>query len=154
MFIMIQDKVSVLLLVLALSGLSACGHDERVEPVWRTLVLANDTNAILRLLQSDPTIVSEEDSFQYLPIHLAVAAGYPEMCRILVEHGSDVNARMRYGGWTPLHFAVPAESTEIINLLLKAGADPTIEDDDGTSAIALAADSGKPELVAMLKAKT
>ena len=50
-----------------------------------------------------------------------IPQSFPDVTRLLLEHGADVNARSRYG-WTPLH-ASGAGMVEVVRVLLEHGAD-------------------------------
>lgn len=64
------------------------------------------------------------------------AGGNVEKCRILIEAGSDVNARNAWGE-TPLIIATKSEllNAEIIKFLLESAADPHITDNEGKAAL-------------------
>ncbi len=54
--------------------------------------------------------------------HYVSRAGTPEMVKVLITHGADLNSLDDLGR-TPLHVAVAYHSTEIVKLLIDAGAD-------------------------------
>lgn len=58
-----------------------------------------------------------------IALHLAAAKSRTEAVRLLIEHGSDVNA-VDSGDGTPLHYAACEGNAEIVQLLLQAGANP------------------------------
>lgn len=55
------------------------------------------------------------------PLCIAVANGYFEMAKILLNAGANVDATTRDSGETALHIAIKNSRTEIIDLLLEAG---------------------------------
>lgn len=60
-------------------------------------------------------------------LHLAAAAvDGGASVRLLLEHGSDPNAREAWAGQTPLMFAAAANRADAVRALLDAGADPSI----------------------------
>ncbi|MCY4567665.1 MAG: ankyrin repeat domain-containing protein, partial [Candidatus Poribacteria bacterium] len=67
---------------------------------------------------------------------LATAAlmGHTEVVALLLEHGTDVNAKSRDGG-TALHAAAFLGRAEIVKLLLDKGADTTLRNNIGSIAI-------------------
>jgi ankyrin repeat protein len=62
-----------------------------------------------------------------------------------------VNAKQE-GGWAPLHEAVNRNNVELVRCLLTYRADPRQQNDEGKSAIGLAADKGYMEILKLLKA--
>ena len=61
----------------------------------------------------------------WTPLHIAVCGGPPELVRLLLEHGADINQRDEYG-WQPIHRALrsnPREPLAIVKILLEHGAD-------------------------------
>ena len=103
------------------------------------------------------------------PLHLAVKWGYLEIVRELVNAGSRVDAKNKYGA-TPLHMAAwngptvsdpyprEIEGTKIVELLLENGADINAKDSEGRTPLAVAeiGDSreGRDEkVVALLRSK-
>jgi ankyrin repeat protein len=56
------------------------------------------------------------------PVHLAVIFSKPEVLKVLIKHGVDVNAKDG-AGLTALHYVVLGRGPELARLLLEAGAD-------------------------------
>jgi ankyrin repeat protein len=71
--------------------------------------------------------------------------------RLLVEAGAPVGAQQQKG-WTPLHEAVNRNDLEMTRYLLAHGADPRQQNEEGKSAIGLAADKGVVDILRALKA--
>ncbi len=63
------------------------------------------------------------------PLHMAVA--FPEMVKLLLEHGADPNGRIPFTGETPLHLAADNCQGAVVALLLAWGANPNARDDYG-----------------------
>ena len=59
--------------------------------------------------------------YGWTPLMVAVYYGHPDIAKLLIERGANVNARDRYGH-TPLAFAKHHGKKEIIKLLENAGA--------------------------------
>ena len=70
--------------------------------------------------------------------------------KLLVEAGAPVNAAQHLG-WTPLHEAVNRNDLEMTRFLLAHGADARLQNEEGKSAIGLAADKGFVEVLKVLK---
>lgn len=90
------------------------------------------------------------NAMQVAPIHSAVARQNIELCRLLLEHGADVNARQARGV-TPLHSAAHNGNAALVELLLAHGADPSLPMDNGRRPADLAREAGKNELLPLLR---
>ena len=84
------------------------------------------------------------------PLHAAAAGRSFDAVRMLVDAGAPVNGKQEKG-WTPLHEAVRQDNTEMTRYLLVHGADPKQQNDEGTSAIGLAAKEGRHDMLKLLK---
>lgn len=72
----------------------------------------------------------------------AACAGYPEVCRLIVEAGIDINKPYRDRTMTALHGAALMNHVETVLMLLEAGADPRLRHDGGQSMIEMAKEKG------------
>lgn len=78
------------------------------------------------------------------PLHNSSMRGDdPEIPRILLAHGADVNGVNKYG-WTPLHNAMLSGNPAIAELLLAHGADPRAVDHHGSTPLHFAAQALDP----------
>lgn len=79
--------------------------------------------------------------WQRSPLFVAIAHARLDVARWLLEHGANANQPSKFGD-TPLTMILqvppPAHWFEAVELLMAHGADPTIANDDGESAVALA----------------
>ena len=91
---------------------------------------------------ADPNAMSRHRFVKVRPLHTATAldisSGDPEIVRVLLEHGADVNGRSDEGGFTPLHNASGSGAAELVRILLEHGADPNATTDDGRTSADLA----------------
>jgi ankyrin repeat protein len=69
-----------------------------------------------------------------------------EICRLLLRHGADVNAR-NLSGQTPLHLAVRCHLPDVVDLLLHSNADPNACDDRDVTPLRLAIQERQIEMV-------
>lgn len=64
------------------------------------------------------------------PLHVAIAKGYLDIIRLLIDHGANINRQypgiLCDDGFTELHLASSCGNPEIVQLLLDQGADRTI----------------------------
>lgn len=92
----------------------------------------------------------EEDRTKRKAMTLAALGGHLEMCKWLLETGSDVKERDSCQ-WTPLHAASAEGHTEVVEWLLKQGADVSAVDEDGHTAHHLARRRGCAAVEALLR---
>jgi ankyrin repeat protein len=80
------------------------------------------------VLDSSPGVVNARHSSGSTALHAALP--WPELVRLLIERGADVNARDTGDNALPLHFAAGGASLEVIRMLIDAGSDVQGEGDD------------------------
>lgn len=90
----------------------------------------------------------------YMPLHEAVENGNVEVIVWLINHGADLNAKIARKALTPLLLAVcytkaPANKI-IVDLLLKKGANLDDKDLQGNTALHIATQQGKLEIIKSL----
>ncbi len=83
-------------------------------------------------------------------LHAAVAGRSREAVLLILEAGAPINAQQDKG-WTALHEVVHQENVELTRYFLAHGADPKVQNDEGKSAIGLAADQGSAAILKLLK---
>jgi len=108
--------------------------------------------ATVRLLLTRGADVAQvaRNPMQVQALHSAAAGKSFETVRLLVEAGAPVNAK-QHKGWAPLHEAVLSRDVEMTRYLLAHGADPKQQNDEGKSAIGLAAEAGEAAILKLLK---
>jgi ankyrin repeat protein len=92
----------------------------------------------------------------FSPLQYAAYKGDVELCRLLLDHGANVNEMVIEPGWpghgrTPLHWAVMGGHVEVVRLLLSRGAKVNIKDEDGKTALDLAREKRDREIIALLE---
>jgi ankyrin repeat protein len=78
----------------------------------------------------------------------AVAKGYLDLGRLLIESGATVNLHSKKG-WPPLMYAASCGREAIISTLVAAGADVHFRDHDGDTPLTVAKDF--PRIVGLLR---
>eukprot|EP01124_Arcella_intermedia_P017909 TRINITY_DN24892_c0_g1_i1.p1 TRINITY_DN24892_c0_g1~~TRINITY_DN24892_c0_g1_i1.p1 ORF type:complete len:444 (+),score=112.93 TRINITY_DN24892_c0_g1_i1:20-1351(+) len=128
----------------------------------------NDDPELIEFLLSKGAQLEMKDNGGYTPLHYAANFGSLECCKILLQHGADLEAKtidtIYYisnipiysgGGRTPLMVAVTKNEGEVVRYLLGVGAEPCdVRDFDGRSAYDLACRDSKmrmPHVLCPLK---
>lgn len=83
------------------------------------------------------------------PLHSAAAVRSREIVQLLLENGSDANARQQ-GGWTALHAAAQNGDLEMAKDLIARGAEHSAKNDDGKTAAHLAEAKKHADIVQLL----
>ena len=86
-------------------------------------------------------------------LHWAGINRSPDMARLLIGAGADVNAPTRIGNHTPLHVAAETGAGDVIKVLADAGANVKAVTSTGVTPLHLAAESGTVDGIAALVAK-
>lgn len=84
--------------------------------------------------------INSKDNNGYAALHIAAYEGYLSVCEILLDYGMDVDLNIRNNRQlTPLHLACIRGHIDLAQLLVRSGADLNLTDNDGNSALHLAA---------------
>lgn len=86
-----------------------------------TAAAGGDAATARRLLAEEPGLVSVTGSMHKTPLHLAAQHDYPEVARVLLEAGADLDAETTRR-MTPLELAAHHGSSRTARVLLGAGA--------------------------------
>ena len=120
---------------------------------------ANDRMAVERLLRQQPQLQTGARRERRTPLHAAVEKSMATTVLALLQHGSELNARVDAAvgtadprtGYTALHLAVERGNRQILELLLAQPAlDMGARTPDGESAVRLAEQSMRPALADMI----
>src|SRR5262249_37559913 len=97
----------------------------------------------LRSLLKQGADVNAAQSDGMTALHWATLNHDVEMAKMLLYAGANVKAATRLGGYTPLLMASKNGDADLVDALLAGGADPNSATTNGTTALMLAAASGK-----------
>ena len=84
-----------------------------------------DAEAVRRLLNESPSLVTARDKDGSTPLHCAAWNGHEDVAAILLDAGAAVNDHNQNGHWgtTPLHAAAHGNQKQVATLLVARGAD-------------------------------
>jgi ankyrin repeat protein len=116
---------------------------------FSTALWEGNEGTILRLLDTDPTLLERMVDRWDRPLAIAARDGHLGVVGLLIERGANVNATGACG-LTALHIAAQYRHPEVVALLLDEGAHANVRDDDGMTPLMLASDSGHLDVVEML----
>jgi ankyrin repeat protein len=121
-------------------------------------VMQNDKGRVKDLLDHGAN-PNEPAPNGYAPIIQSTFSGVdPEICKMLVEHGANVNVvtppnqKGYWNKWTPLFYAVNQKRSELVAILLAHGARTDLRDGQGKSPMDLAKQVKSDEIVQQLRA--
>lgn len=132
---------------------------------WMRAARVGDTDVLRQLLQGgmDPgryVLVDEgmvsPTAEQVTALHLAAFGGHVAACRLLLEHGAELDAislpeDSRSGGCTPLLRAAWGRSIPVVRVLVAEGANLEATDGlTGDTPLLISARSGQPNLCLLL----
>jgi len=123
-------------------------HADQADESWTPLIWASRSGsleAITLLLDSGADVNrpgSTGDNWDATPLQHAILQRQPAAARLLVDRGADLNRGAGPGSPTPLLLAAGDTDPAILTLLLAHGADPTVEDEHGTTPLSRAVSAG------------
>lgn len=108
--------------------------------------------ALAKQAKSDPALARHVDSKGFNALTLALLVKKPELAKVLIEVGSELNCSSQGMGWNPLVVACAAAPGEdqIARLLLEKGANPSSKTHDGLYALTSACTYGNLALAHLL----
>jgi ankyrin repeat protein len=107
----------------------------------------SEYRSVIRLLLDYGVDINARTSFSWTPLYVAVDHGTLEAVRLLLERGANP---LISDGSTPLHKASYTGRLEVVHLLLEHGADVKVEDKRGRTALQVAEEGRKDEVVKLL----
>lgn len=113
--------------------------------IW-TAAKHGDLESIRAFLADDPEAVHKQDPDGCIALHYAAFDGSDEVVELLLNSGSNPDARA-FAGHTPLHYAAFAGHANSFRQLREAGADINALDDSLTTVLHGAAASGTSDIL-------
>ena len=114
------------------------------------VLLAYKVDINARCNQGWTPIHCVSQGFQHSNI-LNISQSLPDVARLLLEHGADVDAQVSDGsGRTPLHVTMEFNRVEVVRVLLEHGANVDAEDNEGRTPFQIALAKGYDEIMKLL----
>ncbi|KAK8389042.1 hypothetical protein O3P69_020779 [Scylla paramamosain] len=114
------------------------------------VTLGEDVTSIRNLLLKGEAKVNDTDSSGMTALHHAAYKGNADLCKMLIDHGGDVNSDSHDHRYSPLHFAALSGNVEAVQHLLTAGARTYHTNTLGRTATQMAAFVGNHAVVALI----
>lgn len=110
-----------------------------------------DRSRVEQLLRNDPSLASSYSEDGFPALGLAIFFRQPEIARLLIERGADVNAAARNPQQVaPVHAAAAVSDRDSMRILLQRGANPNARQQQGVTALHGVASRGDIEMAKML----
>lgn len=122
----------------------------KVERDLLLVIAAGNVQEASRLLGSKGVNVNCLDEYGMTPLMHAAYKGKADMCKLLLQHGADVNCNEHEHGYTALMFAGLSGKTDITLMMLEAGAETDVVNSVGRTAAQMAAFVGQHDCVTVM----
>ena len=148
------DQPEIIALLLARGAEVNTSSTEGYTPA-HTAALSRSTATVAALLKARPDL-NRLTQGGLTPLHLALGGraseegGNPEIVRLLMEGGADINRPIAATGRSPLHLAVQRNSVELCQVVLAGKPNLETQDNDGLTPLQQAASREKSDLVRLL----
>uniref|UniRef100_A0A1A7YJW3 Ankyrin repeat and MYND domain-containing protein 2 n=1 Tax=Iconisemion striatum TaxID=60296 RepID=A0A1A7YJW3_9TELE len=114
------------------------------------VITAGNVQEASRLLGCKEVGVNCLDEYGMTPLMHAAYKGKADMCKLLLQHGADVNCNEHEHGYTALMFAGLSGKTDITWMMLDAGAETDVTNSVGRTAAQMAAFVGQHDCVTVI----
>lgn len=99
----------------------------------------------------DKSQANKEDTTGWTPLHYAAAGNHVEIAKFLIDNGANINMKTGADGKSALHWAAFHGHLNVVELLISKGAQINDKDDDGNTALDLAKQTEKRNLIHYLE---
>lgn len=106
---------------------------------------------IVKLLLKHKADINAIETSGYNALMLASVRGYIDIVKILLKHNANVNVKNINNGFTALMLALLNRHIDITKLLLEASADVNITNNNGSTALKIATQFRKIEIIRLLE---
>lgn len=133
------------------AAVDACG-EMNMTPLMLAASLGN--LEMVRALLKAGANLKAMDERGYTPLFYAIYnpeldRGFPEVAKVLIDAGAEVEAQIFYGV-RPLMLAAGSGEAGVVDVLLKAGADPKARNEGGRTALMMVKEKDYIEVINML----
>lgn len=94
----------------------------------------NKVQSLIDQARQAKEVVTAPDNSGYTALHYAARNGYVDICKLLLQHGADIDAQTKSAA-TPLHKAAASGKISTVNFLLRNGARLDAQDVDGETVL-------------------
>jgi hypothetical protein len=108
---------------------------------------------VARLLIAHGAEINAATTDDFTSLMFASQFGHLEVARLLIEHGANVNAATTNDGLTSLMLASMGGHLEVVRLLIKHGANENAKSVNGKTAIDIAEENGRENVVEFLRSR-
>uniref|UniRef100_A0A4W5NET1 Ankyrin repeat and MYND domain containing 2a n=1 Tax=Hucho hucho TaxID=62062 RepID=A0A4W5NET1_9TELE len=126
------------------------GYLSSTERELFVVIAAGNVQEASRLLGCKDVRVNCLDENGMTPLMHAAYKGKADMCKLLLQHGADVNCNEHEHGYTALMFAGLSGKTDITWMMLDAGAETDVVNSVGRTASQMAAFVGQHDCVTVI----
>jgi ankyrin repeat protein len=146
-----KRKIILLSILLLLMGVFFVGRSFRSASGPQTLYEAcadDNIEAVRDFLSDEQTDVNTPEKNGETPLHVAAGGQNPQLVRLLIEHGANVNAKNN-SLFTPMMYAAEyckssTAKLQTIKYLIEKGAEVNAQSKNGWTALMLVCKNGKP----------